>query len=134
MHTVDADVILPCQYFESVGTRTLSSEQRLMLAMLADAINVLQGYQVSAYSDRRDAFNEALSWIFGERRVTSLLSFDHVCDALGFDAENLRSRLSKLVSGHGGSLRKLRLAQTGRRIAPAITRIRRRRKTDPENP
>lgn len=126
MHALDADVILPCQYFESVGTRTLSSEQRLMLAMLADAINVVQGYQVS-HSDSRNAFNEALSWIFGEHRVTSLLSFDNVCDALGFDAENLRSRLSQLVSGHGGSLRKLRLAQTGRRIAPAITRIRQRR-------
>jgi len=35
------DVLLKSQYFESIGTRTLSSEQRLMLAVLADAINVL---------------------------------------------------------------------------------------------
>jgi hypothetical protein len=35
------DVLLPSQFFESVGTRTMSSEQRLMLAILVDAVNVL---------------------------------------------------------------------------------------------
>src|SRR6266851_7305279 len=33
------DAILPSQFFESVGARTFSSEQRLMLAVLADAIS-----------------------------------------------------------------------------------------------
>lgn len=127
MSILDADVILPCQYFESVGTRTLSSEQRLMLAVLSDAINVLRGYQVSPYIHRRDPFNEASSWIFAKDDA-SLLTFDHVCDSLGFNAENLRSRLSQLVSGHGGHLRRLKLKEMGRRIAPAITRVRRRRK------
>jgi hypothetical protein len=84
-HRADADVILPCQYFESVGTRTFSSEQRLMLAVLADAINVLQRHRASIYSGaKHNPFNEALSWVFAEGRVTSLLSFDHVCDALGW--------------------------------------------------
>ena len=129
MSILDADVILPCQYFESVGTRTLSSEQRLMLAVLIDAINVLQGYQVSPYGYRRDPFNEASSWIF-TKDDTSLLSFDRVCDSLGFDAENLRSRLSKLVSGHGSNLPRLKLKEMGRRIAPAITRVRRRRRME----
>lgn len=126
MSILDADVILPCQYFESIGSRTLSSEQRLMLAVLTDAINVLQGYQVSPYS-YRDPFNEASSWIFAKDDA-SLLTFDHVCDSLGFDAENLRGRLSQLVSGHGGSLRRLKLKEMGRRIAPAITRVRHRRR------
>ena len=34
------DTILPSQFFASIGARTFSSEQRLMLAVLADAINV----------------------------------------------------------------------------------------------
>ena len=38
------DVILRSQFFEMVGTRSLSSEQRLMLAVLADAINVVQEF------------------------------------------------------------------------------------------
>jgi hypothetical protein len=126
-HRADADVVLPCQYFESVGTRTLSSEQRLMLAVLADAINVLlQGHRVSIYGTKHNPFNEALSWVFGERRVTSLLSFDHVCDALGLDTGNLRKRLWGAVSGHGSNLRKLRLSQRSGRIAPTITRVRQR--------
>ena len=36
------DVILRSQFFELVGTHSLSSEQRLMLAVLADAINIVQ--------------------------------------------------------------------------------------------
>ena len=36
------DVILRSQFFELVGPHSLSSEQRLMLAVLADAINIVQ--------------------------------------------------------------------------------------------
>jgi hypothetical protein len=98
-----------------------------MLAVLADAINVLQGHRASIYSGaKHNPFNEALSWVFSERRVTSLLSFDHVCDALGLDTGNLRKRLREAVSGHGGNLSRLRLKEMGRRIAPPITRVRRR--------
>ena len=39
-----ADIILPSQYFGSVGSVGLSGEQRLMLAVLVDAINVLQSW------------------------------------------------------------------------------------------
>jgi hypothetical protein len=119
-------VVLPCQYFETVGTRTSSSEQRLMLAVLADAINVLQGHRVSIYGTRHDPFHEALSWILGERRVTSPLSFDHVCDALGLDTGSLRKHLREAVSRRSGNFRRLRLKEMGRRIAPAINRVRRR--------
>ena len=56
------DVILPSQFFELVGTRRFSSEQRLMLAVLADAINVLGEYRASPDRDRRRSFNEASSW------------------------------------------------------------------------
>ncbi len=118
------DVLLPSQFFESVGTRTLSSEQRLMLAVLADAVNVLRGYRASPYRERRNPFKEALSWVFAKRGIISPLSFEHVCDALGMDAESLRRRLSELVSEHGRNSRKLRLKEIGRRAN--ITRVRRR--------
>jgi hypothetical protein len=122
---VDGDVVLPSQYFESVGARTLSSEQRLLLAVLADAINVLQGFRVSPCRGKRNPFNEALSWVFAND-IGSFLSFDHVCDALGLNVESLRRRLWELVSDHGGNLRKLRLTEMGRRTGPTITRVRRR--------
>src|SRR6266446_10548547 len=99
------DVLLPSQFFELVGSQTFSSEQRLMLAVLADAINVL-GSADSSNLRKRNSFNEASSWVFADG-VTSPLSFDNVCNALGVDAESLRRRLSELVSEHGGILLRL---------------------------
>jgi hypothetical protein len=118
------DAIQPSQFFESVGAQTFSSEQRLMLAVLTDAINLL-GSTDSSNLRRRNSFNEAWSWVFAER-ITSSLSFDHVCDALGVNAESLRRRLSELVSVHGGDLRRLRLKEASRRHGPTINRVRRR--------
>ena len=116
------DVLLPSQFFELVGTRTLSSEQRLMLAVLSDAINVMREYRVSPNRDKRNSFNEASSWVFAHR-IGSSLSFDHVCDALGLNAESLRRRLSELVSEHGGNLPKLRLREQGRTQSLTVTRV-----------
>jgi hypothetical protein len=118
------DTILPRQFFESVGAQTFSNEQRLMLAILADAINLLRSSD-SSNLRRRNSFNEAWSWVFA-KRITSSLSFDHVCDALGVNAESLRTRLAELVSEHGTNLRRLRLSETGRRLDPTVNRVRRR--------
>ena len=119
------DAILPSQFFESVGAQTFSCEQRLMLAVLADAINVLGSTDPSNLR-KRNSFNEAWSWVFA-KRITSSLSFDHVCDALGVDAESLRRRLSELVSEHGGTLLRLRLKQATRMQRPTVIRVRRSR-------
>src|SRR6266849_590074 len=120
------DVLLPSQFFELVGARTFSSEQRLMLAVLADAVNVL-GSTDSSNLRKRKSFNEASSWVFANG-MTSPLSFDHVCNALGMDAGSLRRRLSELVSEHGGTLLRLRLKEAGRMQCLTLNRIRRRRR------
>ena len=120
------DAILPSQFFELVGAQTFSSEQRLMLAVLADAINVLGDSRVSPNRRKRKSFNEASSWVFANGSITSPLSFDHVCDALGVDADSLRRRLSELVSGHGGTLLRLRLKEGGRMQCMKVNRVRRR--------
>jgi hypothetical protein len=119
------DVLLPSQFFELVGTQTLSSEQRLMLAVLADAISILRGHRVSLSHDKRNPFSEASTWVFADRMASSL-SFDHVCEALGLNAECLRRRLSELVTEHGGDLRKLNLKGQGPRQGPTVNRIGRR--------
>ena len=114
------DVLLPSQFFEFVGARTLSSEQRLMLAVLIDAINVLG---VSPNRGKSNSFNDASSWVFA-KGVKSPLSFDHVCDALSVDAERLRRRLSELLSEHNGTLLRLRLKAGGRMQRVTINRTR----------
>ena len=119
------DAILPSQFFESVGAQTFSCEQRLMLAVLADAINVL-GSADSSNLRKRDSFNEASSWVFSNG-ITSPLSFDHVCNALGMDVQSLRRRLSELVSEHGGSLLRLRLKEASRMQRLTVVRVRQRR-------
>src|SRR5712671_6573987 len=116
------DVLLPSQFFELVGAQTFSSEQRLMLAVLADAINVL-GSADSSNLRKRDSFNEASFWVFSNG-ITSPLSFDHVCNALGVDAQSLRRRLSELVSEHGGTLLRLRLKEASRIQRLTVNRVR----------
>ena len=116
------DTILPSQFFESLGARTFSSEQRLMLAVLTDAINLL-GSTSSSNLRKRNSFNEAMSWVFA-KRITSPLSFDHVCNALGINAESLRRRLSELVSDHGGTLLRLRLKEATRIQRVTVDRVR----------
>jgi len=86
------DVLLPNQFFGSAGAKTFSSEQRLMLAVLVDAINLV------LREKHRDStpFKEASSWIFA-RSVARWLSFEMACDAVGLNADWLRKRLSELV-------------------------------------
>ena len=119
------DVILRSQFFELVGTRSLSSEQRLMLAVLADAINVVQEYGASSSLRKRNSFNDAWAWIFA-KRVNCPLSFESVCDALGMDTEGLRFRLSEVVAGRGATPLRLRLKEASRMQRLTVNRVRRR--------
>jgi hypothetical protein len=99
--------LLPSQYFESIGVRTFSSEQRLMLAVLVDAINLVlrENYD-------RSLSQEASSWIFASG-VARWLSFDLACDALGLNPEWLRERLVRLLSQRD-NLRRITIREEGR--------------------
>ena len=119
------DVILRSQFFELVGTRALTSEQRLMLAVLADAINVVQEFHGAQNLRKRTCFNEAWNWIFG-RSPTSPLSFEIVCDALGMDPEGLRWRLREMVTTGRVSPIRLRLKEASRMQRLTVNRVRRR--------
>jgi hypothetical protein len=119
------DVILRSQFLEMVGTRSLSSEQRLMLAVLADAINVVQEFGASSSLRKRNSYNEAWNWFFA-KGVSCPLSYVSVCDALGIDADGLRWRLSELIAGRGGSPLRLRLKEASRMQRLTVNRVRRR--------
>jgi len=54
------DVILPSQFFGAMGGGGLCSEQRLMLAVLVDAINILQGWNRMGSARKRRAFADEL--------------------------------------------------------------------------
>ncbi|MGH7814344.1 MAG: hypothetical protein ACREQI_10130 [Candidatus Binataceae bacterium] len=119
------DVILRSQFFGLIAGRQLTSEQRLMLAVLADAINVVQDFCASAALRKRNSFNEAWNWIF-RKRAACPLSFESVCDALGINPEGLRARLSRIVAQQGESPIRLRIKDGSR--MPHVTANRERRR------
>jgi hypothetical protein len=122
------DVILKSQFFDTLGKRTLTSEQRLMLAVLADAINLVQdGYRATSLR-RRASFNEAKNWIF-QSGVRCPLSFENECDALTIDSEALRWRVAALISGNPDAMPsplRLRLKEASRVQRLTVNRVRRR--------
>lgn len=86
-------LILPCQYYDVSGGHRLTGEQRLMLALLTDAINVYQKGALSRESNARRLYVDAEQWIMADRSACNALSFDTVCDALGINAVLLRRRI-----------------------------------------
>src|ERR1700736_2468304 len=121
------DVILKSQFFDTIGRRSLTSEQRLMLAVLADAINLVQDGHRSVNPRKRTSFSEAKNWIF-QSGVRCPLSFESVCDALTIDAEALRWRVAALISGNPEATPtplRLRLKEASRVQRLTVNRVRR---------
>jgi len=122
------DVILKSQFFEMVGKRALTSEQRLMLAVLADAINLVRDGYGSTSLRKRASFAEAQNWIL-QSGIRCPLSFQSVCEALEIDPEGLRSRIGSMLSGNSGmpdARLRLRLKEASRVQRLTVNRVRRR--------
>ena len=124
------DIILPLQYFGALGSVGPSGEQRLMLAVLADAINVLRSWRGGGSARKRLNFAEAAQWV-NSPGTTHPFSFDSVCDALEIDPELLRSRLRVLTvrsanSARRPALARLRLKEWSRSQQLTANQLRRR--------
>jgi hypothetical protein len=114
------------QYFGDTNG-DLCGEKRLMLAVLVDAVNILNDHRRSGGS-KVLAFAEAVRWIT-VKETQHPFSFDSVCDALNLSAEMLREHLGKLARGWGEPYRmgigRLRLQLTKRaRHYPMASRSR----------
>jgi hypothetical protein len=90
---VGLNQILPSQYFDVSAGHRLTGEQRLMLALLADALNVYQQGVLSRNTRKRLLFIDAERWISAGPNVHHAFSFDTVCDALGINPSVLRRRM-----------------------------------------
>ncbi len=89
----ESDLILPCQYCDVSGGYALSGEQRLMLALLTDALNVYQKGALSRLTRMRRLYIDAECWILADHANCNAFSFTTVCDALGINPELLRRRI-----------------------------------------
>ena len=86
--------------FGTIDGDGLSSEQRLMLAVLVDAINILKGRVPTGGWSKRQAFAEAAHWV-AIRGTHYPFTFDSVCAALNLPEEKLREYLTRLARDRG---------------------------------
>lgn len=103
---VTHEVVLPSQYFTPISERLLSPEQRLMLAILEDAVYTVLKYAGTKNRRAQRLVRDAERWMaLSDRRW--VFSFENICAVLGIEAEVLRARLRRL------QLRAERVGSTG---------------------
>ena len=106
------DVILPAQFFDVRG-RQLSAEQRLMAAVLEDAVQCFQKHLFARTGQQRRLFREAAAWLLDDTS-TGPFSFRDVCDALGLDPGYIHRGLERWRRQQCGAL----LNARGQRTRP----------------
>ncbi len=108
------DVLLPSQFGGTSRQRGSSSvaERRLLVTLLADAIDCFRKYVRPRNAQHRRLFNEAEAWIMDEDKPPIVdphggacgFSFEYVCEVLDLDAEYVRTGLRRWrdTQGQGG--------------------------------
>ncbi len=87
------DTVLPEQYFDRLRRRhDLSGEQRLMYAILEDAVDIYLKHAGARRPHHRRLFEDAERWVESDARG-QLYAFAAICDQLGLDVEYLRAGL-----------------------------------------
>ena len=84
------NIILPSQHFGA--RKPLAPEQRLMIAVVQDAINCIERYRFATDRRSRRLFAEVTQW-FGATETGWPYSFESICGVLGLDADAVRHRL-----------------------------------------
>ena len=92
-------VLLPVQYLNKPGERRKEPQTRLMLAVLQTVVDDYRGstYRHAAgFPVRRDsrAYAAARAYVESTDR-TWPFSFENLCDAVGLDADCLRTELAR---------------------------------------
>lgn len=94
------DIMLPEQYFARLRLRAdYPGEQRLLLAVLEDAVHCFQTNIGARTPRRRNIFEQAEEWLLGGP-CDALVTFDYVCDVFGMDAEYMRAGIRRWRDRH----------------------------------
>jgi hypothetical protein len=81
-----ADVLMPVQFYPAASA---TPYQRLLAAVLGDAIYCFQKHCGAESRRHRVLFREAEAWLF-DAKDTSFMSCPTVCESLGIDPAELR--------------------------------------------
>jgi hypothetical protein len=87
---LQTNIILPSQHFGA--RKLLVPEQRLMIAVVQDAINCIEKYRFATDRRGRRLFDEVTQWL-GAKDTSWPYSFESICEVLGLDANAVRHRL-----------------------------------------
>ena len=81
------------ELIEAVYKKTLrEGEERLMLAVLEDAVEHFQKYFLARNPRGKQLFQEAEDWFFDKDGET-LFSFESICETLGLNPDHIRKGL-----------------------------------------
>jgi hypothetical protein len=85
--------LLVAEYLDEPHRGTLvEPEKRLMLAVLAEAINGFQENHSARYGNKKKRFDEVQRWIF-ESQGDWIFAFENICSALELNPEYIRQGL-----------------------------------------
>jgi hypothetical protein len=119
----EPDILLAAQYFERFQKKAwLDPEEKLMLAVLEDAIFCFQNHISSREPLGRALFHEVEDWILDEEENDYIYSFRNSCEVLALDSHYLRSGLLRLKESKLRKTPKVR-ASSGSRREPQIARF-----------
>lgn len=90
MSMTQLDIVLPSQHFGP--RRKQAPEQRLMIAVLHDALDCLEKYRCATDTRGRRLFEDAKQW-FLAAETDWPYSFECICGVLDLDANAVRQRL-----------------------------------------
>ncbi len=87
------ETLLATQYFDRIRRRKdLTGEQRLLFAVIEDAVDMYLKHAGSRHPGHQVLFSEAERWIESNDRGW-LYSFQTICDHLGLDGDYVRAGL-----------------------------------------
>ena len=90
------DPVLPAQYLAVFRRNTqLEPEQKLMLAVLEDAVTCIQKYGLSSQTKEKRLFSNTRDWILTQDNEWPF-SFVNVCEALGLDSGYVRRGIANM--------------------------------------
>lgn len=116
---LEAECLLPTQFWDRRGPVIASPEGRLLLAVLDEALATYLRYAGATDRRARRLFDEAEEWIFSPA-IDWPFSFENICRVLGIEPEYVRRGLvSSKAPRRGGA----RIVGRVRREAGRWTRI-----------
>ncbi|MBI4527937.1 MAG: hypothetical protein HY695_29430 [Deltaproteobacteria bacterium] len=92
------DILLSAEYFRTLQRRLqLEPEEKLMFAILEDAVACFQKHLLTQNTRGKNLFREVEEWILA-KDARWVFSFENICEVLGFDPGFLREGLIKWKS------------------------------------